>query len=47
MGLAWLLLVPSEFKPNKAGCPLDGLPKLYIGNKYKESERVKGLGEGE
>jgi hypothetical protein len=45
--LAQLLPVPSGFKPNKAGHPLDRLPKLYTGDKYKESKRAKGLGKGE
>jgi hypothetical protein len=47
MGLVWLLLVPSGFEPDEAGRPLDGLPELCAGDKCKESERAKGLGEGE
>jgi hypothetical protein len=47
IGLARLLLVPLGFEPDEAGCPLDKPPELYVGDKHKESERVKGLGEGE
>jgi hypothetical protein len=47
MGLVRSLLVPSGFEPDEAGRPLDGPPELCVGDERKESERAKGLGEGE